>query len=100
MGQRSGEGLQGSEVRRGTPGVGGEERDSRGRRSGLGCLQAGEDGEDEVPERRVLSDEESRGVGVCVLQTHNIHDLHHTQPQHHPPLNTSTHLTTKCTISN
>ena len=107
--------LHGSEIRRGTPGVGAQDRGSqgsevmkgvprgqrsgqgypgvsgqysasRGRRSGLGCLQAGKDGKDEVPERRVLSDEESGRVGVCVLQTHNIHDLHYTQkqPQHDP----------------
>lgn len=31
-------------------------------------LQAGQDGEDEVPKRRVLGDEEARWVCVCVLE--------------------------------
>lgn len=31
-------------------------------------LQAGQDGEDEVPKRRVLGDEEARRVRVCVLE--------------------------------
>lgn len=43
------------------------------KRSRLG-LQAGEDGEDEVPEGGVLSDEEARGVCVCMLpeETHTV----------------------------
>jgi len=40
----------------------------RVKRSRLSGLQAGDDGEDEVPERGVLSDEEAWWVRVCMLQ--------------------------------
>lgn len=58
--------------------AGGGERQQRGAgiggkaRLGFG-LEAGQHGEDEVPERRVLGDEEARRVRVRVLQKREAH---------------------------